>query len=202
MLGLLNCCLPEPLPFFSLCIYRLYMNQLLHPTAWSFKSAAERSLFPQQSQCPGAEHLKPEDRQPPKDAHPSWNPTNRGQRQELGNELKNGWQVSRPQTQFWAMMSSSPALELRLSGSNWASAWGSICTGLQHSLRKQRGDSHGKETPCIMLYSMNFCKCSTAPVEEAVYGLSLLLPEKKYERSSENPREMYLFQVVKIFCPT
>lgn len=40
-------------------------------------------------------------RQPPKNAHPLWNTTNGGPGQELGNELKNRWQVSRLQTQFW-----------------------------------------------------------------------------------------------------
>lgn len=75
-------------------------SMVLQVNCWEFFCTAV-------SQCPGAEHLKNEDRQPPKDVHPSWNPTNRGPRQELGNELKNGWQVSRPRHHselWWALL--------------------------------------------------------------------------------------------------
>lgn len=177
-------------------------HQLLHSTPWSFKSPAERSLFPQQYlSVPGAEHLKPATK-----GWLSFVKHNKWRTKTRTGKWTEGW-VTGEQTADTILMScdeASHTLELGL-----YSHWVVLTEHLpgeanldQGSPRKQRGDSHGKETLCIMLYAMNFCKCSTAPAEEAGPGLSVLFIENKYERSSENPREMYLLQVAKNFCPT
>lgn len=159
--------------------------QLLHPTARSLKSTVERTLFPQQYlSLPGAEHLKTEDGQPPKDAGPLWNTINGGRSQGLEMNWRMGdrWADCRHnsdellrcfshfgaeavQTALICLIRAEAVLIEHLPGE--------APTRLQGSLRKQRRVIHGKEILCIMLYTMNFCKCYTAPAEEAVHGLSV-----------------------------
>lgn len=162
---------PSQLHFLSSLLplhWKVVDGHVLHLTVWFFfKSTAERDVF-FQWQClstPDTEHLKPEDRQPPKDVCPLWNTAIRGSRQELGKQLMNQWQVSRLHTQQELWWGFWHTLEFRLY-KHWLVLMeplpGEATTWLQGSLEKQRGDSHGKETPHIMLYTMNFCNCFTA----------------------------------------
>lgn len=105
---------PRTTSFFSLCIYRLWMVtssciQQHGPSSQLLRVFLHSSVSV--SQVLGTWSLKA-------DSHQRMlilcETTNGGPGQELGNELKNGWRVSRLQTQFWWATMASQNLELRL----------------------------------------------------------------------------------------
>lgn len=103
-------------------------HQVLHPMAWSFKSSAERSLFPQQYlNVPGAEDLKPDSHQRTFVLCEIQQMEEQDKNWEMNWTMGDRWADCRHNSdELWWVFSHFGAEAVQtLTGSNRAFAWGS-----------------------------------------------------------------------------